>query len=149
MSVSLLFVTSLLKSDKNGDTSIFEWYIFLKFFKTDILIWRAPNLEKFAHEIFAQHWIAIWGLGSTQIKKLKRTDPHLLKKCVSVFFNLFIWALLRPQIAIWWHTIFSHILFSWFCPLQIKTSWRNYMVITLSECLTILAIKIMKMFNLG
>ena len=51
---------------------------------------------------YARCWIAIWGLRSAGIKKLKKTDPHYFsKKLGSVFFNIFIQALLRPQIVIW------------------------------------------------
>ena len=45
-------------------------------------------------------WFRWVELGSAQIKKLKRTDPHLKKKKLgSLFFNFLIRALLRPQIA--------------------------------------------------
>ena len=46
---------------------------------SDIFIWRSPNLEKFTCEIVARRWIAIWGLRSAWITKLKKTDPHLKK----------------------------------------------------------------------
>ena len=37
-------------------------------------------------EILARRRIAIWGLGSARIKKLKRTDPHFFKKQIRVCF---------------------------------------------------------------
>ena len=43
---------------------------------SDILIWRGPNFEKITREICARRRIAIWGLRSAQIKKLKKTDPN-------------------------------------------------------------------------
>ena len=61
----------------------------------------------------------------------------------------FIQPLLRPQIAIWIFAIFSRVIFSLFWPLKIKISQKNYMVITLSGCLTILAFKISKKLNFG
>ena len=57
--------------------------------------------EKFMCEICVRRRIAIWGLRSAQINKLKKADPHFfLKNWGSVFFNFLIQALLRPQIAI-------------------------------------------------
>ena len=51
-------------------------------------------------------------------------------------------ALLRPQIAIWQHAIYS-----WFRPLKIKVSRKSYTVITLWGCFTILAFKVSKKLN--
>ena len=51
----------------------------------------------------------VWGLSIARIKKWKKTDPQL-KKWGSVFFNFFIGALLRPQIAVWRH---ATILYVW------------------------------------
>lgn len=101
-------------------------------------------------EIFARRWIAIWGLRSAQIKKLKKTDPHFFwKKIGYVFFNFLIQALLRPQIAIRWCANILRVIFSWFWPLKIEKSEKNYMAITLSEFLTILAIQILEILNFG
>ena len=73
--------------------------------------------------------------------------PPIFFKWGSVFFNFLIRALLRPNIAIQWCENISHIIFSWCWPLKIKISGKNYMVITLSGCLTILAFKISKNLN--
>ena len=53
---------------------------------SDIFFWRSPNLEKFTHEIVARRRIAIWGLRSARIKKLKKTDPHFFWKIMGVCF---------------------------------------------------------------
>ena len=53
-------------------------------------------------------------------------------------------ALLRPQIA-----IRQHAIYSWFWPLKIKVSRKSYTVITLWGCFTILAFKISKKLNCG
>ena len=37
-------------------------------------------------EIFARRRIAIWGLRSARIKKLKKTDPHFFWKKIRVCF---------------------------------------------------------------
>ena len=112
------------------------------------MILRGQNHENIMREIFSRHQIAICGLRSALIKKLKKTDPNFFRKeCGSVFFNFLIRALLRPQIAIRQRTNISRIIFSWFWPLKIKISGKNYMVITLSGCLTILAFKISKKLN--
>ena len=76
-------------------------------------------------EIFVCHPIAISGLRSAHIKKLKKTDPHFFEKWGSVFFNFLILELLRPQIAIRRCTNFSHMIFSGFWPLKIKTSGKK------------------------
>ena len=71
------------------------------------------------HKIVVRRRIAIWGLRSARIKKLKKTDPHFFK-WESVFYNFLIWALLKPQIAIRWRANISRIIFSWFRPLKIE-----------------------------
>ena len=77
-------------------------------------------------EKIAQIWIAIWGLTSAWIKKLKKTDPHL-KKIGSVFYNFLIWVLLRPQIAIRSCATISRVNFSRFGHLQIKISDKIFL----------------------
>ena len=73
-------------------------------------------------EKIACHQIAIWGLRSAQIKRLKKTDTHFFKRWGSVLFNFFIWVLPRPQIAIQCCANISCANFSRFGALQIKIS---------------------------
>ena len=64
---------------------------------------------------YSRHWIAIWGLTSAQIKKLKKTDLNL-----DLFSStFFIQAPLRPQIVIQRRVIISSVYFSRFGTLQI------------------------------
>ena len=96
-------------------------------FSSDIMIWRGTNLDKFMQEIIVRCWIAISGLRSARIKKLKKTAPiFFFFKWGSVFFNFLIQALLRPQIAIRQLAHISLVIFSKFEPLQIKISDNNY-----------------------
>ena len=46
-------------------------------FFPDVLILRGQNYENITHEKFARHRIAIWGLRSAWIQKLKKTQPYL------------------------------------------------------------------------
>ena len=58
-------------------------------FFRDILILRGQNNENITREKIAQIRIAIWGLKSVWIKKLKKTDPYLRKKMGVYFLQLF------------------------------------------------------------
>ena len=85
-----------------------------------------------------------------QLKSWRKQPPIFFqKKWGSVFFNFLIQALLRPQIAIQQRANISPVIFSWFWTLKIKKIEKNYMVITLSDFLTILAIKIFEIFYFG
>ena len=90
------------------------------------MILRGQNHENNTCDIFARRRIAIWGLTSAWIKKLKKTDPHL-KKIGSVFYNFLIRVLLRPQIAIRSCATISRINFSRFGHLQIKISDKIFL----------------------
>ena len=77
-------------------------------------------------------------------KKVKENRPQFFfcLKLGSLFFNFLIQALLKPQIAMSWLAIFSHLLFYNFGPLKSKYLEKSYMVKTLLGCLTVLALKI-------
>jgi len=55
-------------------------------FFRDILILRGQNNENITREKIAKIRIAIWGLRSARIKKLKKTDPHFFSKKMGVCF---------------------------------------------------------------
>ena len=55
-------------------------------FFRDILILRGQNNENITREKIAKIRIAIWGLRSARIKKLKKTDPHFFPKKIRVCF---------------------------------------------------------------
>merc|ERR1711954_545755 len=46
------------------------------YFCPDIVILRGQNHENITREIIAKIRIAVWGLRSARIKKLKKTDPN-------------------------------------------------------------------------
>ena len=50
------------------------------------MILRGQNHENITREIIAKIRIAIWGLRSARIKKLKKTDPHFFSKKIRVCF---------------------------------------------------------------
>ena len=100
-------------------------------FSSDIMIWRGTNLDKFMQEIIVRCWIAISGLRSAWIKIWRKQTPTFFKtknqekKWGYIFFNFFIWALLRPQIAIRQRANISRVIFSWFWPLKIEKSEKK------------------------
>ena len=85
-------------------------------------------------------------LGVLRSKIWRKQTPIFFKW--GSFFSL-IRALLSPQIMIHWHAKFLRAIFSWFYPLKSKYLEKNYVVITLSGFLTILAFKISKKLNSG
>ena len=67
------------------------------------------------HKIVARRRIAIWGLRSARIKKLKKTDPHYFSKKIRVcFLQHLIRGPVRSQIAIRCCATISRVIFSWF-----------------------------------
>ena len=103
------------------------------------LIWQSLiKLYDILHclKLFLYEWLRVkypWAVGS-QFEALgvfrskscrKQTLIFLNKKRGSVFFNFFIWALLRPQIAIRICAIISRVIFSWFWPLKIQISQKK------------------------
>ena len=93
-----------------------------------IFILRGPNNENITREKIAKIRIAIRGLRSARIKKMKKTDPNFFqKKWRSVFYNFLIWVLLRPQIAIRRRATISRVNFSRFGLLQIKISDKFFL----------------------
>ena len=55
-------------------------------------------------------------------------QSHIFLKWGYVVFNFFIWALLRPFMAIWQHANISCVIFSWFLPLKMKISGKKLWV---------------------
>ena len=97
-------------------------------FFPDILILRGQNNENITREKIAKIRIAIWGLRSAWIKKLKKIDPHyIFKKRGSALFNFFIRGTVWSQIAIRRRATISHAKFSRFWLLQIKKSDKIFL----------------------
>ena len=57
-------------------------------FLSNISILRGQNLKKFSHAIVGRQQITIWDKTVPQIKKLKKTDPHLKKQIGVCFLQL-------------------------------------------------------------
>ena len=73
------------------------------------------------------HTVGLWfeALGVLRSKSWRKETPFFVKKWGSIFFNVLIRALLRPQIAIRRRANISCVIFSWFWPLKIEKSEKK------------------------
>ena len=137
-------------------------------FFCDILILRGQNNENTMREKIAKIQIAIWGLRSAWIKKLKKTDPNFFQlfdpsttkasNCDPTAHNFFmdnIFMILSLKIKISWQKSYGHnknLHYSEFCILycQFKASFKPLLYnfpFTKIRHLTINPLKLQKFYQ--